>query len=217
MIQQIIVVIILMVAIMKTISPSGCRSGGQIATWQRKAPLTMGTTKQPNVSQLFSQFCYCAFSYFYLFTFQIFHGNLAWKPLSFPCWTKSFPFYFVADWVLHNNLSFSTIIIILESLSIQPQILIVRRLCKWQFNTDIQFHNTANTLNLIRNSYSYLELSTKSYIILKHKGRTYEIYIKFCVMVWPKSLDGFILNEYLPHDVVCSRCEWKGDDKEQTR
>ena len=46
--------IILMVAIMKTISPSGRRSGGQIATWQRKAPLTMGTTKQPNVSQFFS-------------------------------------------------------------------------------------------------------------------------------------------------------------------
>ena len=39
--------------IMKTISPPGSRSGGQIATWQGKAPLTMGTTKQPNVSQFF--------------------------------------------------------------------------------------------------------------------------------------------------------------------
>ena len=135
MVQQIIVVIILMVAIMKTISPSGCRSGGQIATWQRKAPLTMGTTKQPNVSELFSQFFYCFFFIFLPFHFQNLSWKLAWKPLSFPCWTsgqaKSFPFYFVADWVLHNNLSFSTIIIILESLSIQPQILIVRRLCKW--------------------------------------------------------------------------------------
>ena len=57
-----LIIIILMVAIMKTISPSGCRSGGQIATWQGKAPLTMGTTKQPNVSQ----FSFCAFL---LFTF----------------------------------------------------------------------------------------------------------------------------------------------------
>ena len=75
------------------------------------------------------------FFIFLPFHFQNLSWKLAWKPLSFPCWTsgqaKSFPFYFVADWVLHNNLSFSTIIIILESLSIQPQILIVRRLCKW--------------------------------------------------------------------------------------
>ena len=61
-------VIILMVTIMKTISPSGCRSGGQIATWQRKAPLTMGTTKQPNVSQFFS----CAFHIFTFYPFQYF-------------------------------------------------------------------------------------------------------------------------------------------------
>ena len=36
--------------IMKTISPPGSRSGGQIATWQGKAPLTMPATKQPDVS-----------------------------------------------------------------------------------------------------------------------------------------------------------------------
>ena len=44
--------------ILKTISPPGSRSGGQIATWQGKAPLTMPATKQPDVSlPLFLFFC----------------------------------------------------------------------------------------------------------------------------------------------------------------
>ena len=45
--------------ILKTISPPGSRSGGQIATWQGKAPLTMPATKQPDVS--LPLFCVFAF------------------------------------------------------------------------------------------------------------------------------------------------------------
>ena len=45
--------------ILKTISPPGSRSGGQIATWQGKAPLTMPATKQPDVSlPLFCSFAF---------------------------------------------------------------------------------------------------------------------------------------------------------------
>ena len=52
--------------ILKTISPPGSRSGGQIATWQGKAPLTMPATKQPDVSLPFFLFlpfniCFCVF------------------------------------------------------------------------------------------------------------------------------------------------------------
>ena len=45
--------------ILKTISPPGSRSGGQIATWQGKAPLTMPATKQPDVSLPL----FCSFSF----------------------------------------------------------------------------------------------------------------------------------------------------------
>ena len=57
MMKMIIMTIIIMMIkimaamiILKTISPPGSRSGGQIATWQGKAPLTMPATKQPDVS-----------------------------------------------------------------------------------------------------------------------------------------------------------------------
>ena len=54
--------------ILKTISPPGSRSGGQIATWQGKAPLTMPATKQPDVS--LPLFCVFAFLYFFCVGFS---------------------------------------------------------------------------------------------------------------------------------------------------
>ena len=54
--------------ILKPISPPGSRSGGQIATWQGKAPLTMPATKQPDVS--LPLFCVFAFLYFFVWVFQ---------------------------------------------------------------------------------------------------------------------------------------------------
>ena len=60
--------------IMKTISPPGSRSGGQIATWQGKAPLTMPATKQPDVSLPLVVFL--PFNTFFACVFQTNKNNL---------------------------------------------------------------------------------------------------------------------------------------------
>ena len=76
MMAAMIIKIMAAMIILKTISPPGSRSGGQIATWQGKAPLTMPATKQPDVS--LPLFCVFAFLYFFVCVFFKQTNKITW-------------------------------------------------------------------------------------------------------------------------------------------